>query len=253
MGNLFPEYVSIQFAGFKLTMALVVFITCGVLVFFLGSDDWIKQVILQSFTVFLLLIIMRLFGDQWAWSWIKEWREKNLEPYLAGFYLVNGKLKYSIAKENSDLIDNAKGYGGLIILPLNGANGQFVYNTVFADCEIKNISIRRDEIPMIVIIDEPHYLFFGRKEFRITLPIDIALKNSSYLHHSISCFLNSINEFALERELILDQAVKECIATLKNSDRSTRTMHEIREKLTAARDDWRKLVEDSMWAPSDRF
>lgn len=254
MGNLFPEYVSIEGGWFKFIVGMLSFLICMSTVYFLGPDEWYKQITLQVLIIFLLLIIMRLLGDQWAWSWVKEWRNKNPIPYLAGFYLDRGELTTQVYKSKT-LLTSDTTRDGMVVLPLNGNDGElitFKHDSAYRSYRVKNVS-KRDEVPLIIIIQEPARFSSSRKEFRITLPVDVALQNAKYMHHGLDEFLNQIVDRGRERESFLLIAAKESDGILKGCDRKTKPMHEIEEILEASLRDQDNLRKDSPWSAPNRF
>ncbi len=253
MGNLFPEHVSIIGGWFKFVIGMLSFLICMSAVYFLGPDGWYKQITLQVLIIFLLLIIMRLLSDQWAWSWIKEWRQKNPTPYQVAFYLDGGKLETLVSKSIKRLTSNLI-VDEMLILPLNMQDGELIIHEDdgFMRYRVKNVS-RRDKIPLIVIIQEPQEFSPARKEFRITLPADIALQNAQYMNHGLDEFLNQIVEKGREREKLLLISIQKSVEIISNCTRKTRPMHEIREQLEARLNDQGLLLIDSPWCVKNRF
>ncbi len=230
MGNLFPEYVSIQHAGFKMFGAFLLFLTSFAVAYFLGPDSWIKIAIIFTFNSLLMLIIMRLIGDEWAWTWLKEWYDKNRVPYLVGYTIKDGKLTSYVSKDRSWLLNKCD--EGAVILPLKGSFGELITKEYKSSYTVKNVS-SRDRVPHIVIIQSQTPWGKHKIDFRISLPLDLALRKSDMLDWGLQDFLNLLPQSTSEREMKLVEGIQKSISLINSASRKTTTMHKVREDLEA--------------------
>lgn len=257
MGNLFPQYVSIQFAGFKMFGALMLFLIGFIVAYFAGPDSWIKVAIIFAFYSSLMLVIMRLAGDEWAWTWLKEWEDKNYRPYLVGYVLKEDCLKSYVSKNQTELMNKCDYADALVILSLEKDFGFFITfkdGVIQRAYDVKNVS-RRDNIPHIVIIDDPGIYGNCKNDFRISLPIDLALEKADMFNYGIREFLNSLPQSTCKREEKLKERMQEAIDCINTSSRKTQTMHKIREGLEGALEKWSDEIKtDSLiWQECERF
>lgn len=230
MGNLFPEYVSIQHAGFKMLGAILMFLTSFAFAYFLSPGSWIKIAIIFSFISFLMLVIMRLIGDEWAWTWLKEWHDKNRMPYLVGYTIKDGKLTSYVSKNRSWLINKCD--QGAVILPLKGSFGELITKEYRTSYAVKNVS-SRDRIPHIVIIQGPGPWGRHTIDFRISLPLDLALRKIDMLDWGLQDFLNLLPQSTSQREIELVEGIEKSISLINSASRKTPTMLKVRKDLEA--------------------